>query len=111
MTLEAVGYEVISITEPSTALKTLRYQQPILILMDINMPEIDGYELCSMLRRARKLEKVPIVMLTGRDGLIDRMRAKIAGANNYITKPCNPNKLLKLITNLTSTMPHSVSTM
>lgn len=97
MILQASGYKVINITDASTALRNLSRQQPLLILMDINMPEINGYDLCSMLRRSQKFKEVPIIMLTGRDGIIDRMRAKFVGANNYLTKPFEPEKLLNVV--------------
>ena len=97
MILQASGYKVTNITDASTALRNLSRQQPMLILMDINMPDINGYDLCSMLRRSQKFKEVPIIMLTGRDGIIDRMRAKIVGANNYLTKPFEPEKLLNVV--------------
>lgn len=97
MILRARGYEVINITDASTTFKNLSRQPPILILMDINMPEINGYELCSMLRRSQKFKEIPIIMLTGRDGIIDRMRAKMVGANKYLTKPFEPAMLLNMV--------------
>ena len=103
MTLQAAGYQVLSITEPTTALKQLSKQKPSVILMDINMPDINGYELCSILRKSVKFKEVPIVMLTGRDGMIDRVRAKLAGATDYLTKPCDPNKLISLTKSLEKT--------
>jgi twitching motility two-component system response regulator PilG len=54
-----------------------------------------------MLRRSRKFETLPIVMLTGRDGIIDRMRAKFVGATDYLTKPVDANKLVELVNSLT----------
>ncbi|GAB4525896.1 MAG: response regulator [Pleurocapsa sp.] len=100
MTLEAVGYEVMGITDPTQAFKELSVLKPILILMDINMPNINGYDLCSMLRKSQKFKVIPIVMLTGRDGMIDRMRAKLVGSTDYLTKPCNPNQLIELVRKL-----------
>lgn len=100
MTLKAAGYQVLSITEPTIALKQLSKLKPAVILMDINMPNINGYELCSILRKSIKFKEVPIVMLTGRDGMIDRVRAKLAGATDYLTKPCDPNKLIALTKSL-----------
>lgn len=97
LTLEAIGYKVINITDPSLALKSLSREQPILILMDINMPTMNGYDLCSMLRRSHKFSEVPIVMLTGRDGIIDRMRAKFVGSTDYLTKPFQPNTLIEMV--------------
>ena len=70
--------------------------------MDINMPQINGYELCKMLQKSRKLREIPIVMLTGRDGIVDRLRAKMLGIEYYLTKPCQPQELIKVVKNLTS---------
>jgi twitching motility two-component system response regulator PilG len=108
MVLEASGFRVLGITDPTSCLTSLIRQKPALILMDITMPEIDGYELCNMLRQSRQMKSVPIVMFTGRDGIIDRMRAQLVGANDYITKPVNVNTLLtkvqKLIQNDSKTI-------
>jgi twitching motility two-component system response regulator PilG len=97
MTLESVGYEVVGIQEAADALKRLLDRNPALILMDINMPTINGYDLCAMLRRSQKFKEIPIIMLTGRDGLIDRMRAKMVGSTDYLTKPFDPDKLVETI--------------
>jgi twitching motility two-component system response regulator PilG len=96
MTLEAGGYRVLSILDPTLALKQLSQHQPVVIFMDINMPNLNGYDLCSLLRKSERFKDIPIVMLTGRDGMIDRVRAKIVGATDYLTKPCDPNKLITL---------------
>ncbi len=100
LTLEAIGYQVIDILDPALALKKLSRQNPVLILMDINMPTMNGYDLCSMLRRSHKFQQIPIVMLTGRDGIIDRMRAKFVGSTDYLTKPFEPNVLVDLVKKL-----------
>ncbi len=96
MTLEAGGYRVLGILDPTLALKKLSQHQPAVIFLDINMPNLNGYDLCSLLRKSQKFKAIPIVMLTGRDGMIDRVRAKIVGATDYLTKPCDPNKLITL---------------
>jgi twitching motility two-component system response regulator PilG len=77
--------------------------------MDITMPEVDGYELCKMLRQSRHMRSVPIVMFTGRDGLIDRMRAQLVGANDYITKPVNADKLISKVQRLLQSSQNSSS--
>ena len=106
MTLEAGGYQVLSILDPTLALKKLSQHKPAVIFMDINMPNLNGYDLCSILRKSERFKDIPIVMLTGRDGMIDRVRAKIVGATDYLTKPCDPNKLISL----TKVLETSVST-
>ncbi|PSF36211.1 hypothetical protein C7H19_14095 [Aphanothece hegewaldii CCALA 016] len=100
-TLEVAGYQTISITDPASALTVLIRHKPVLILLDINMPEINGYELCQMLSRSRKLKDIPVVMLTGREGLVDRLRAKFIGVSEYLTKPFNPNELIEVVQRLT----------
>lgn len=96
LALEAVGYQVLGISDPTVALKTLAHHDPAVILLDITMPNLNGYDLCSLLRKSQKFKEIPIVMLTGRDGMIDRVRAKLVGATDYLTKPCDPNKLITL---------------
>ena len=94
LTMESAGYKVCGLTEPARAITALARHRPSLILLDITMPELNGYELCGLLRQSAMLKQVPIVMLTGRDGAIDRLRARMAGASDYITKPFNPQELL-----------------
>lgn len=98
--LEAAGYRVLELMEPARVLTMLVRDKPDLVLMDISMPEIDGYELCRMLRLSTALKEVPIVMLTGRDGLVDRIRARMVGATNYVTKPFQPDQLLSVVSEL-----------
>jgi twitching motility two-component system response regulator PilG len=97
LTLEAQGYEVISLLKPAQAMTKLIRTHPILILMDISMPDINGYELCQLLRKSPSLKTVPILMLSSRDGLFDRLKAKMVGANDYMTKPFTPTELVNLV--------------
>jgi twitching motility two-component system response regulator PilG len=99
--LEAEGYQVLSLTDPLRVLSSLVHEQPALVLMDISMPYIDGYELCRMLRQCSALKQTPIVMLTGRDGLVDRVRARLSGTVDYITKPFDAKTLLNVVKTLT----------
>ena len=108
MVLEMSGFDVLGITDPSICLTALARQKPALILMDITMPEIDGYELCKMLRQSRHMRNVPIIMFTGKDGLIDRMRAQLVGANDYITKPVNAEKLIAKVQGLIHSYSSSI---
>lgn len=97
MTLIAGGFEVVNITEPAKAMSMFVRKKPDLILMDINMPDIDGYKLAYMMRQSQLLKDIPILMLTGRDGVLDRVKAKMIGAVGYICKPFNPQELIKSI--------------
>jgi twitching motility two-component system response regulator PilG len=96
-TLESEGYRVISIKESLKALTALLNPKPDLILMDINMPDIDGYQLCGLCRKSSTLKDIPIVMLTGRDGILDRVKAKMLGSVGYVSKPFLPQDLVKVV--------------
>jgi twitching motility two-component system response regulator PilG len=82
------GYEATTIGNPLNALSLVFQLKPDLILCDIAMPELDGYEICAMLRRSTAFRDTPIVMLTGKDGFIDRVKARMVGATDYhLAKP------------------------
>jgi twitching motility two-component system response regulator PilG len=95
--LDEQGYEATSIGNPLRALSLLFQLQPDLILCDIAMPELEGYQLCAMLRQSTIFRQTPIVMLTGKDGFIDRVKARMAGATDYLTKPFGAQELLTLV--------------
>ena len=95
--LDEHGYEATSIGNPLRALSLLFQLQPDLILCDIAMPELEGYQLCAMLRQSTTFRQTPIIMLTGKDGFIDRVKARMAGATDYLTKPFGANELLTLV--------------
>ncbi|MGF1521252.1 MAG: response regulator [Leptolyngbyaceae cyanobacterium] len=95
--LDKHGYEATSIGNPLRALSLLFQLKPDLILCDIAMPELEGYQLCAMLRQSNIFRQTPIVMLTGRDGFIDRVKARMAGATDYLTKPFGAQELLTLV--------------
>jgi twitching motility two-component system response regulator PilG len=91
------GYQVHTIANPVKAIADLYKLMPDLILMDIAMPKMDGYELCAMIRKSGAFHKTPVVMLTGKDGFIDRVRARMAGATEYLTKPFGEQELLAIV--------------
>ncbi len=95
--LEQHGYEITSFGSSLKALSLVFPLKPDLILCDIAMPEPDGYELCAMLRKSTAFRQTPIVMLTGKDGFIDRVRARMVGASDYLTKPFGEQELLMLV--------------
>ncbi|HBE16045.1 MAG TPA: response regulator [Cyanobacteria bacterium UBA11149] len=95
--LQAKGYEVTTIQNPLKALSQVFQIKPDLIVCDLVMPKLDGYELCGMLRQSTIFRLTPIIMLTGRDGFIDRVRARMVGATDYLTKPFGASELLMLL--------------
>jgi twitching motility two-component system response regulator PilG len=96
-TLNQQGYEAVAINNPLQALSLVFQLKPDLILCDLAMPELDGYEICAMLRKSTAFRQTPIVMLTGKDGFIDRVRARMVGATDYLTKPFGESELLMLL--------------
>lgn len=88
---------LVLINDPLKALMKIIRLRPDLILMDVGMPNIDGYKLCSLIRKYSAFKNTPIVMVTGNKGLIDRAKAKIAGATDYMTKPFNQADLLNMV--------------
>ena len=95
--LQAKGYEVTAIRDPVQALTLIFQIKPDLIICDLAMSELDGYEICGMLRQSKAFRLTPIVMLTGKDGFIDRVRARMVGSTDYLTKPFGANELLMLL--------------
>ena len=95
--LERDEFAVFPITEPLKALMKIIRIKPDLILLDVGMPNIDGYKLCSLIRKYSAFKDTPIVMVTGNKGLIDRAKARMAGATDYMTKPFTQSDLLDMV--------------
>lgn len=91
------NYEITKIDNPVEAASILFRVKPDLVLMDISMPEINGYKLCNLLRNSNALSRVPIIMVTSRTGMIDKVRAKASGATDYLTKPFTKASLLEVV--------------
>lgn len=90
-------YEIIKIDNPVEAASTLFRIRPHLVLLDISMPEVNGYKLCSLLRNSKTLSNIPIIMVTSRTGMIDKVRAKASGATDYLVKPFTQDELLEMV--------------
>ncbi|MEM1250929.1 MAG: response regulator [Cyanobacteria bacterium P01_H01_bin.21] len=88
---------VVPISDPVKALMQVMRCRPDLILLDVTMPNLDGYELCSLLRRHPSFRNTPIVMVTGNTGFIDRAKAKLVRSSGYLTKPFSQSELLKMV--------------
>ncbi|MEM9265706.1 MAG: response regulator [Cyanobacteria bacterium P01_F01_bin.13] len=95
--LQPLGYEVLPVIKPVEQISTLSQHPPDLIFLDLTMPNISGYELCKFLRRTEAFYQTPIIILTGRDGVLDRMRAKMAGADDFMAKPPDPEKIAQVL--------------
>ncbi|MCA9148274.1 MAG: response regulator [Planctomycetales bacterium] len=95
MTLQSAGYEVVTAPNGVDAMKLLATMTPAMVLLDVNMPRMDGYKLCKLLKSHDKTRLIPVVMLSGKDGLFDKLRGKLVGCDNYISKPFESADLLQ----------------
>lgn len=94
-TLAKNGYQVIEAGDGAEAMAQLEKQTPALLLLDLTLPGgMDGYKILSALRKAKRTAKLPVIILTSRDGLFDKLRGKVSGSNEYLTKPFSPPELL-----------------
>ena len=91
------GYAVVEAENGLAAFARLNEEHPDLMLLDIVMPGIDGYKVLSMVRKHGTFKDLPIFMLTSRDGLLDKLRGKMSGSDEYLTKPFTPEQLLEKI--------------
>jgi two-component system, chemotaxis family, response regulator PixG len=95
--LDDSSFTVVMINDPVKALMQVVRSKPELILLDVGMPNLDGYELCRLLRRHPTFKSTPIIMVTGHTGFIDRAKAKLVGSSGYLTKPFTQSDLLKIV--------------
>ncbi len=95
--LDDSAFTVVMINDPVKALMQVVRSKPDLILLDVGMPNLDGYELCRLLRRHPTFKSTPIIMVTGHTGFLDRAKAKLVGSSGYLTKPFTQSDLLKIV--------------
>jgi len=95
--LRPEGFEVHTVSSGTEALKRIDENSYDLLILDIIMPEMDGFELCKRIREKEGLRETPIVFLTAKSREEDRSRGLEVGANLFLTKPISPEKLLRLI--------------
>ncbi|MDD6770598.1 MAG: response regulator transcription factor [Inconstantimicrobium porci] len=95
--LEIAGYDVLCVNEFSNAADEIIASSPDLLLLDLNLPNISGFEICKQIRGK---SNIPILVLTGRDAMKDELHALDIGADEYLNKPCRSERLLARINNL-----------
>ena len=103
--LKAAGYEVITASDGEEALKKARSMLPDLVILDLMLPEVDGLEVCKILRRDQRVSATPILMLTAKAAEIDRVLGLELGADDYVTKPFSPRELVLRVKRLLRTEP------
>jgi len=97
--LQSAGYRVITAGDGNEAVRKARATMPDLIVLDLMLPELDGLEVCKILRRDSATATIPIIMLTAKASEIDRVLGLELGADDYVTKPFSPRELVLRVKN------------
>lgn len=95
--LKQGGHEVLLAEDGFDALAKVNDYQPNLIFCDILMPRLDGYQTCAIIKRNPRFGSVPVVMLSSKDGVFDKARGRMVGAEEYLTKPFTKDQLLQAV--------------
>jgi len=95
--LKQGGYQVLLAEDGFDALSKVNDHAPDLIFCDILMPRLDGYQTCAIIKRNAKFNNVPVVMLSSKDGVFDKARGRMVGAQDYLTKPFTKDQLLQAV--------------
>ena len=95
--LAQAGCEVVLAEDGFDALAKIADHHPDVIFVDIMMPRLDGYQTCALIKKNPRLSPTPVIMLSSRDGLFDRARGRMAGSDEYLTKPFTKDSLLKAV--------------
>ena len=97
LTLQRAHMQVLTAADGLSALAAVADASPDLILLDIMLPRMDGYNICQVIRKNLAYRDLPIIMLSGKDGIFDKMRGKLAGSSDYITKPFDSGDLVQTV--------------
>src|SRR5436853_616009 len=97
MTLQREDIRVITAGDGLSALTSVADEMPAVILLDIQLPHMDGYHICQIIRKNLQFRHIPIIMLSGKDGLFDKMRGRLAGSTEYLTKPFDSTELIQTV--------------
>jgi twitching motility two-component system response regulator PilG len=95
--LKAAGCEVMLAEDGFDALAKIADQHPQIIFVDIMMPRLDGYQTCTLIKRNDRFKSTPVIMLSSKDGLFDRARGRMAGSDQYLTKPFTQESLVEAV--------------
>jgi two-component system alkaline phosphatase synthesis response regulator PhoP len=93
----AEGYDVLTASDGEEALKRARKDRPDVIVLDIMMPKMDGYEACKRLKSDPQTKNIPVILLTAKGRDVDRKLGTAAGADDYVVKPFSPGRLIERV--------------
>ncbi len=95
--LAGEGYSVITAEDGFEALAKIIDQRPAIIFLDVMMPRLDGYQTCLIIKSNRLFRETPIIMLSSKDSIFDKARGRLAGSEQFVTKPFTKEDLLQAI--------------
>ncbi|WP_329958693.1 twitching motility response regulator PilG [Psychrobacter sp. I-STPA10] len=95
--LQKEGCEVVTAVDGFDALAKIADTNPAIIFVDIMMPRLDGYQTCALIKNNPEYANTPVIMLSSKDGLFDKARGRIVGADEYLTKPFSKDELFETI--------------
>lgn len=98
--LEAEGWEILAAYDGEEGLKKTRDQKPDLVLLDIVMPKLSGYQVCRKIKDDPEIKEIPVIMLTAKSDASTKFTAKDIGSEGYVTKPFDSEKLVEKINKL-----------
>ncbi|OGU05572.1 MAG: two-component system response regulator [Geobacteraceae bacterium GWC2_58_44] len=94
------GYQVTGVRDGNAALEAISCHRPDLVVLDVMLPGLDGFEVCRVIKEDPRTSSIPVLMLTAKKSSIDLERGRLAGADAYITKPFKSVKVLEVIAGL-----------
>ena len=106
--LKQGGHDVLLAEDGFDALSKVNDYHPHLIFCDILMPRLDGYQSCAIIKRNERFCCVPVVMLSSKDGIFDKVRGRMVGSQDYLTKPFTKDQLLQAVRQFGTTLQESV---
>ena len=95
--LTKAGCEVITAIDGFDSLAKIADHRPDVIFVDIMMPRLDGYQTCALVKNNKEFRAIPVIMLSSKDGLFDKAKGRIVGADDYLTKPFSKNELFETL--------------
>ena len=97
ITLTRNGYRVMEAGDGMEALSKISEERPNLIMLDVILPKMDGYKILAIIKKNEEFKDIPVIMLTSKDGFLNKMKGRMSGAAAYLTKPFDPEKMLQEI--------------
>ncbi len=95
--LSKEGFEVVCVEDGFEALAKVSDIKPDIIFMDVMMPRLDGYDACQIIKSSEEFKDTPVIMLSSKDGVFDRVRGRVAGSEAFISKPFSRDDLVNTI--------------